>query len=143
MTYRISSVLNILLMSLLLAGCSGPEKLKQTPIQKTTASLSPAADNTEWIKRLLATPPDTAVTQVVAAAVPPVVLPIATQQGNSVSAIRYSLVVDQAAQVAWLQLHSGFGNQIMERKGPWKLTQPDVVKLLHTAMPARAPAQTE
>ena len=54
MTYRISSVLNILLMSLLLAGCSGPEKLKQTPIQKTTASLSPAADNTEWIKRLLA-----------------------------------------------------------------------------------------
>ena len=54
MTYRISSVLNILLMSLLLAGCSGPEKLKQTPIQKTTASLSPAADKGSWRLRFLA-----------------------------------------------------------------------------------------
>ncbi|MCP4513135.1 MAG: hypothetical protein GY903_23575 [Fuerstiella sp.] len=141
MTYRISLILSALLLSATIGGCSGPEPRQQSSIQKTATTLSPAADNSEWVKRLLATPADTTVTQVAASSVPPVVLLIPTEQGNSVSGIRYSLAVDQTAQLAWLQQHSGIGNQILERKGPWKLTQPDVAKLLQAATPA--PTQTQ
>ncbi|MEO2013856.1 MAG: hypothetical protein ABGZ53_05740 [Fuerstiella sp.] len=141
MTYRTALILSVLLTTATVGGCSGPGG-EQTSIQKTAAPLSPAADNSEWVKRLLATPPDATVTQVAASSMPLVVLPIPTDQGNSVSGIRYSLAVDQTAQVAWLQQHSGFGNQMLERKGPWKLTQPDVAKLLQAAGPAQPHAQT-
>lgn len=141
MKYRIPVILSVLLTTATIGGCSGPEARKQASIRKAGAPISPAADNSEWIKRLLSTPPDAAVTQVAASSMQPVVLPIPTEQGNSVSGIRYSLSVDQTAQLAWLQQHSGFGNQVLERKGPWKLTQPDVAKLLQAAAPAAQPAQ--
>jgi hypothetical protein len=143
MTHSISSLLSILLASVIVLGCSGPKTIKQGSMQQTSTPLSPAADNSEWVKRLLATPPDESVTQVAASTVPPVVLLIPTEQGNSVSGIRYSLVVNQNSQLAWLQQHSGYGNQVLERKGPWKLTQPDVAKLLQTATPPPGPAQTK
>ncbi|MDG1894802.1 MAG: hypothetical protein P8J37_07830 [Fuerstiella sp.] len=143
MTHNISPIVSILLTSVMILGCSGPETIKQASMQQTATSLSPAADNSEWVKRLLATPPDEGVTQVATTSLPPVVLPIPTAQGNSVSAIRYSLVVNQTSQIAWLQQHSGFGNQVLERKGPWKLTQPDVAKLLQAVTPGPASAQTK
>ena len=143
MTHNISSLLSVLLASAVVLGCSGPETIKHASMQQTAAPLSPAADNSEWVKRLLVTPPDESVTQVAASSTPPVILPIPTEQGISVSGIRYSLVVDQTSQLAWLQQHSGFGNQVMERKGPWKLTQPDVAKLLQTAAPPPTAAQTQ
>lgn len=143
MTHSISSLFSVLLASAVVLGCSGPETIKHASRQPTAAPVSPAADNSEWVKRLLVTPPDDSVTQVAASSTPPVVLPIPTEQGNSVSGIRYSLAVDQTSQLAWLQQHSGFGNQVLERKGPWKLTQPDVAKLLQTAAPPTAPAQAK
>ena len=137
MMYRMSLTVSILLTTVVIEGCSGPEARKLASIQKAGAPISPAADNSEWIKRLLATPPDAAVTQVAASSVPPVVLPIPTAQGNSVNDIRYFLVVDQAARMVWLQQHSGLGTGMPDRKGPWSMSQPDVEKLLRAAEAAR------
>ncbi|HIE95795.1 MAG TPA: hypothetical protein EYG03_00625 [Planctomycetes bacterium] len=137
MTYRISLILSVLLTAATIQGCSGSESRQQSSIQQTAAPLSPAADNSEWIKRLLATPPDATVTQVAASSTPPVVLPIPTEQGNSVSGNRYSLVVDQTARIVWLQQHNGLGTGMPDRNGPWSMSQPDVEKLLRAAEAAQ------
>lgn len=123
------------LSSVLFAGCAGSGSQQQSAAkpgqQEGVPATSPVlrmADHHEWVKRLLVSPPVEAIQLTSGNSAASAVFPVPLLP--SVGAM-YSLKVDRQSQLVWLQTH-GYGGQVQQVDGPWKMDQPDAAHLLHS-----------
>ena len=109
--------------------------------QKNSQTVNRSADHYEWVKRLMATPPESAVQQASASANAAHLLPIPIDTTTATDGKDYALLLDQSSGLVWLKSRNRATGLELDTHGPWKSDQPDAAHLLHslTTQPTSQP----
>ncbi|MEQ9408674.1 MAG: hypothetical protein RIK87_13140 [Fuerstiella sp.] len=135
------TVCGCLALICLATGCAQPES-RHDQLTRSSAPLPPVdrrADNYEWVKRLIASPPLEGVQQVSfsgATSTLPVPIPPSVAAGGT----GYTVIIDPQAQLVWVNSFGGNSGSAGHRYGPWRPDHPDVAHLLHSL--TNPPTQT-